>query len=192
MKMMSSRSLLILFGAVVLCSCGSKEAERAQPTPAPQSAAQKAEPAPAPAEAAPHAEKAAPAKPRESAPAPVPAEKPAPAAAGAQASVKDVVILKAALGGVRFEHQGHVQTHKVACEACHHASRPEQPASAAQQACGACHLAAAVPPMKTRRQAAFHNPTATAGTCIDCHKMQNAKGQSAPVKCLDCHKKEVT
>ena len=44
--------------------------------------------------------------------------------------------------------------------------------------------------MKTKLQAAFHNPTAQAGLCIDCHKAENAKGKKAPVKCADCHKKE--
>lgn len=44
--------------------------------------------------------------------------------------------------------------------------------------------------MKTKLQAAFHNPTATAGLCIDCHKAEDAKGKKAPVKCADCHKKE--
>ena len=44
--------------------------------------------------------------------------------------------------------------------------------------------------MKTKLQAVFHNPTAATGTCIDCHKAENAKGNVAPVKCLGCHKKE--
>jgi hypothetical protein len=44
--------------------------------------------------------------------------------------------------------------------------------------------------MKTKRQAAFHNATAAAGTCINCHKAENAKGKLTPVKCLGCHKKE--
>jgi hypothetical protein len=48
----------------------------------------------------------------------------------------------------------------------------------------------AIPPMKTKLQAAFHNPTATAGTCIDCHKAETAKGKVTPLKCLGCHKKE--
>jgi nitrate/TMAO reductase-like tetraheme cytochrome c subunit len=74
---------------------------------------------------------------------------------------------------------------------CHHASRPEKPASSAQQACRVCHASAATPPMKTKLQAAFHNPTATAGICIDCHKTSNNKGLATPVKCLDCHKKEI-
>lgn len=59
-----------------------------------------------------------------------------------------------------------------------------------EKACSVCHTSTAMPPMKTKLQAAFHNPTATAGTCIDCRKAQNAKGGAARVKCLDCHKKE--
>lgn len=121
---------------------------------------------------------------------PPPAEQPAPTAQVAKVTPKDVIILKAPLGGVRFQHKVHVETRKVACEKCHHPSRPEKPATAPQQACGTCHTSTAMPPMKTKLQAAFHNPTATAGLCIDCHKAQNATGRAAPVKCLDCHKKE--
>ena len=53
-----------------------------------------------------------------------------------------------------------------------------------------CHTKVAIAPMKTKRQAAFHNATAAAGTCINCHKAENAKGKLTPVKCLGCHKKE--
>jgi len=136
----------------------------------------------------------APTKPAEvvPAPAPAPAEKPAPSGAPAKVTPKDVIILKAALGGVRFPHKDHAVTRKVACETCHHSSRSEKPATAPQQACSTCHVSTAIPPMKTKLQAAFHNPMATAGTCIDCHKAQNAQGRAAPVKCLDCHKKENT
>ena len=118
------------------------------------------------------------------------AAQPASPSQPAKAVPKDVVILKAALGGVRFEHKLHSETRKIACETCHHASRPEKPATAEQQACRQCHTTVAAAPMKTKLQAAFHNPTATAGTCIDCHKAGIAKGNAAPVKCLDCHKKE--
>ncbi len=134
--------------------------------------------------------------PRDAAPA-KPAEKPptlpkqaVPAAQPTKVTLKDVVILKAPLGGVRFQHKIHAETRTVACETCHHPSRAEKPATPPQQACSTCHTSTATPPMKTKLQAAFHNPVATAGTCIDCHKAQNAKGRAAPVKCLDCHKKE--
>ena len=43
--------------------------------------------------------------------------------------------------------------------------------------------------MKTRLQAAFHDVKAQSGTCIDCHKKENAKGKKAPLKCQECHKK---
>jgi hypothetical protein len=43
--------------------------------------------------------------------------------------------------------------------------------------------------MKTKAQAAFHNPTATAGICIDCHKAENAKRKKAHKKCMECHQK---
>jgi len=41
-------------------------------------------------------------------------------------------------------------------------------------------------------QAAFHNPSATSGLCITCHKTENAEGKAAPVKCADCHKKDIS
>lgn len=104
---------------------------------------------------------------------------------------KDVVILRgSALGAVKFEHKLHAQTRAAKCETCHHPSRREKPNTALQQACSGCHTKVAVSPMKTKLQAAFHNPTAAAGTCIDCHKAETAKGKVAPVKCMGCHKKE--
>ena len=104
---------------------------------------------------------------------------------------KDVVILRgSALGAVKFEHKLHAQTRAAKCETCHHPSRREKPNTALQQACSDCHTKVAVSPMKTKLQAAFHNPTAAAGTCIDCHKAETAKGKVAPVKCMGCHKKE--
>ena len=110
-----------------------------------------------------------------------------------QAKPKDTVILKGApMGGVKFDHKAHAEMRKTPCETCHHASKPEKPAKAPQQACTDCHTKPTQAGMKTGIQAAFHNPTAQAGTCIDCHKAQNAKGKKAPTKCLDCHKKENT
>jgi hypothetical protein len=94
------------------------------------------------------------------------------------------------MGGVRFEHKLHTERAGNNCATCHHPSRPEKPATALQQACSDCHTKAATPPMKTRYQAAFHNPTAQSGTCVDCHKTENAKGMNAPLKCAECHKKE--
>ena len=89
----------------------------------------------------------------------------------------------APMGGVRFEHA----KHPLPCDTCHHPSRQPKPGSAPQQACLDCHTQPPQPGMKTGKQAAFHNPTATAGTCIDCHKKS---GGNAPGKCLQCHKKE--
>lgn len=94
------------------------------------------------------------------------------------------------LGTVRLDHKRHSLEQTAKCETCHHPSRREKPARALQQACTECHTKVAIPPMKTKRQAAFHNATASAGTCIDCHKAQIAKGKLAPVKCLSCHKKD--
>lgn len=86
------------------------------------------------------------------------------------------------MGAVKFDHA----KHPVGCETCHHPSRPEKPASAAQQACTTCHTKPPQPGMKTAKQAAFHNASATAGTCIDCHKKS---GGAAPTKCTQCHSK---
>lgn len=94
------------------------------------------------------------------------------------------VILKAVNGGVKFDHTAHMKTGK--CTDCHHASKAEKPLASAHEKCSDCHTKAATAPVTTKLQGAFHNPTATAGTCIDCHK---TKGQG-PVKCADCHKKE--
>ncbi len=103
---------------------------------------------------------------------------------------KDIIILPAPNGGVKFMHTAHSKDRKIKCETCHHPSKTEKPATAAQQACRDCHTRVAKAPMKTKLQAAFHNPTATAGICIDCHKAENAKGRKAPTKCTECHKKE--
>lgn len=103
----------------------------------------------------------------------------------------DVFMLKnSPLGVVKFEHKRHQERAANNCETCHHASRPEKPAKAAQQSCFDCHTKPPQSGMKTGRQGAFHNPTAQAGTCIDCHRTQNAQGKKAPTKCMECHKKQ--
>lgn len=99
------------------------------------------------------------------------------------------VILKGApMGGVKFDHKAH-EGRGTKCETCHHAAKPEKAAKSAHEKCQDCHTTSATAPMKTKAQAAFHNPTATAGICIDCHKAENAKGKKAPVKCTECHQK---
>ncbi len=107
----------------------------------------------------------------------------------AQAPKGPIVMKDAPNGVVTFDHPAHVKNAANKCETCHHASRPEKPATAPQQACRSCHTKDAVPPMKTKRQAAFHNPMAKSGTCIDCHAKQVAAGKTAPTKCNECHKK---
>jgi hypothetical protein len=103
---------------------------------------------------------------------------------------KAKITLPAKLGAVTFDHGNHVGKLKVACAGCHHASRPEKPLAAEQQACRDCHTMPATPPLKTSLQAAFHDPKGSKGTCIDCHKQSVAKGTAAPMKCLECHKKK--
>ena len=112
------------------------------------------------------------------------------AAQAQPAAPPDTIILKGApMGGVKFLHTAHAKDRAIKCETCHHPAKAESPAQAAQQRCTDCHTTVAKAPMKTKRQAAFHNPTATAGVCIDCHKAQNAKGKKAPTKCMECHQK---
>ena len=114
-------------------------------------------------------------------------------AAPKKVAPNDVYVLRGSpLGVVKFEHKLHQERAANKCETCHHESRPEKPAKAAQQSCFDCHTKPPQPGMKTGRQGAFHSPTAQSGTCIDCHKMQNAQGKKAPTKCMECHKKENT
>ena len=104
---------------------------------------------------------------------------------------QDVMILKGSpLGAVKFTHKVHSETHAAGkCDTCHHASKPEKPATAAQQACRDCHTTPPPAGMKTKTQAAFHNPMAKAGTCIDCHLKANAAGKASPTACGKCHSK---
>jgi competence protein ComEA len=145
---------------------------------------------------APKASSAAPSTPAPSSQAPAkqkstpPAASPTPAASSQAAPkqkstppAKPILLTGAPMGGVRFEHA----KHPVACDSCHHPGREPKPGRAPQQACTACHTKPLQPGMKTGKQAAFHNATATAGTCIDCHKKS---GGAAPTKCTQCHKKE--
>jgi hypothetical protein len=107
-----------------------------------------------------------------------------------QAKVADVLILKGSpFGPVKFTHKEHADKAGGKCETCHHASKPEKPATAEQQACRDCHTKPPQAGMKTGTQAAFHNPMAKAGTCIDCHVKSNAAGKTAPTTCVKCHNK---
>ena len=103
---------------------------------------------------------------------------------------KDTYILKGnPMGGVKFMHSAHAKDRNVKCETCHHASKPEKPAAAKNQACSECHSKTAAAPMKTTYKLAFHDATAKKGVCIDCHVAENAKGKKAPTKCTECHQK---
>jgi Class III cytochrome C family len=102
----------------------------------------------------------------------------------------DTVILKGnPMGGVKFDHKAHIERAEKKCQVCHHPSKPEKPLASPQESCFDCHTKPPTAAVKVNRQGAFHNPSATAGTCIDCHKAQNAKGMKAPTKCMECHKK---
>jgi Class III cytochrome C family len=102
-----------------------------------------------------------------------------------------IVLKGAPMGGVKFDHKAH-EGRGAKCETCHHASKPEKALKSEHQKCQDCHTTSVVAPMKTKAQTAFHNPAATAGICIDCHKAENAKGKKAPVKCTECHQKANT
>lgn len=102
---------------------------------------------------------------------------------------KAKITLPAKLGAVTLDHKKHAEVMAIPCARCHHASRPEKPLVAEQQACRECHTTPATAPLKTNLQAAFHDPKAAAGTCLDCHREALAKGKPAPVKCMECHKK---
>ena len=107
----------------------------------------------------------------------------------AQSAPQSPIILKGApLGAVKFDHTAHLRV-AGKCDVCHHASKPQKPLMSPQEACTDCHTKPPTPPVTTSLQAAFHNPTATAGLCIDCHKRQNASGKATPVKCAECHQK---
>jgi hypothetical protein len=100
------------------------------------------------------------------------------------------VLLKApTMGAVSFPHSAHIRV-AGKCEVCHHASKPAKPLKSSQEACTDCHTKPTTPPVTIGLQAAFHNPTATAGLCVTCHQTENSHGKAAPVKCSDCHKKE--
>ena len=92
-----------------------------------------------------------------------------------------------ALGSVTFPHKAHVDG-KVACTVCHHGAKAGKTPKPFE-ACTDCHTKAGTPEVR-KLQAAFHNPAATAGLCVDCHKKAVASGDAkAPTKCTMCHKK---
>ncbi|OFW04647.1 MAG: hypothetical protein A3H96_09680 [Acidobacteria bacterium RIFCSPLOWO2_02_FULL_67_36] len=104
---------------------------------------------------------------------------------------KTVVLKGSPMGGVKFEHTLHTKDRNIKCDTCHHASKPEKAKTSDYQKCTDCHTKVATAPMKTKTQAAFHDPMAKKGVCVDCHLAENAKGKKAPTsKCADCHKKE--
>jgi Class III cytochrome C family len=101
---------------------------------------------------------------------------------------KTVVLKGSPLGPVTMNHEMHISK-KIPCETCHHASKPEKPMKSAHEACEDCHTKVAQAPMTTKLQAAFHDPMAKKGLCIDCHVKEDAAGAKAPTKCTDCHKR---
>jgi hypothetical protein len=108
------------------------------------------------------------------------------------ATPPEIVILTGnPMGGVKFRHRLHTDVREIQCVTCHHASKPQMPAKAPQEACRTCHTETVNKPMITNVEAAFHNDDATAGLCISCHRKEDAehKHKLAPTKCRDCHNK---
>jgi hypothetical protein len=186
MKLCSAVILAALF--VMLAGCSRKPSDES-------SRSESAKPQAAPAETQTTSQGTSPAvekstEPQAASATPHPPPKTAPAELK-KMPTRDVFMLRdSPLGVVKFEHKLHQERTANKCETCHHTSRPEKPAKAAQQSCFDCHTNPPQPGMKTGRQGAFHNPTAQTGTCIDCHRTQNAQGKKAPTKCMECHKKE--
>ena len=114
-----------------------------------------------------------------------------PVSAQAPKEPDTAVLTGAPLGPVTFSHKAHTKTYGAKCETCHHASKPEKALKSEHQKCTECHTKVATAPMKTKTQAAFHDPMAKKGTCVDCHVQAAAKGKKVPAKCADCHKKKV-
>ncbi len=112
-------------------------------------------------------------------------------AAAQTPKVPDTAVLSGSpLGPVTLQHKAHVTDRGAKCEQCHHASKAAKPLKSEHQKCTDCHTKAAEPPMTTKLQAAFHDPMAKKGTCVDCHVQAAAKGNTkVPAKCQDCHKK---
>ena len=115
-----------------------------------------------------------------------------PAVANAQTpTAPTTVILKGSpLGGVKFDHVAHQKVVVDKCDTCHHASKPEKAMKAKQEKCQNCHTTAATAPMKTTSKLAFHDATAKAGICADCHAKATGKKVPGAGKCMECHKKE--
>ena len=112
-----------------------------------------------------------------------------PAAAQAPKAPDTVVMTNAPLGAVTFNHKAHAKEVGAKCDTCHHPSKPEKALKGENQKCADCHTKVAAAPMKTKRQAAFHDGMAKKGTCVDCHVQAATKGKKVPAKCADCHKK---
>ena len=102
----------------------------------------------------------------------------------------EIIILRGNPSGpVKFRHRLHTDVREIPCGTCHHASKPQKPATADHQPCRGCHMSVAEKPMLTNIENAFHNDDATAGLCISCHRREDAahKYKLAPLKCRDCH-----
>lgn len=106
-------------------------------------------------------------------------------------------------GLVEFTHKKHIETHKVACGACHHDDKGkalELKAGDDVQKCVTCHKETGKAPegekLAKKEKIAKYHKEALHANCIDCHKESNKKAgdptgkKPAPTSCNDCHPKK--
>jgi hypothetical protein len=107
----------------------------------------------------------------------------------AQQSAPDTIVMSGPTSGpVTFPHKAHEA--RAECMACHHASKPELPATNEYAACHSCHTETVEAPLVTNRRDAFHDRRARQGLCVDCHTTEAAAGKVTPARCSSCHKEE--
>ncbi len=102
--------------------------------------------------------------------------------ASAQKKPTEPIILQiknAKLPPVPFSHNIHAEKEKINCTVCHHKDRDVKN----PKPCISCHPLKATGNGQLSAKVTFHK------NCITCHKTNNSKGKTAPVKCNDCHKK---
>jgi hypothetical protein len=104
-------------------------------------------------------------------------------------------------GIVKFTHQKHVTTHKVACGECHHDDKGK-PLTGLKDGdpvkkCFDCHnkpgeLKGKKAEGLSKAEKLMYHANALHDNCIECHKKFNKdnKTTTAPDKCNDCHPKD--
>jgi len=130
-----------------------------------------------------------------------------PTASEGKNGLTDIILMnnpaykKHTKGIVSFTHKNHVETHAIACGACHHdeTGKPlELTVNDTVQGCIACHVETEKPKgekLEKKEQIAKYHFEAMHANCVGCHKDYNrekggdkAKGP-APSSCTNCHPK---